>query len=81
MLSTDCLLQSWVYGKLIEAFAPETVALHSSRGIETVRGKLLMRWSVILSDLLGERALFSSCSTSLKHESRLFAVRGKLTIV
>ena len=45
--------QSWLYGKVIERFEPEAVALHSSRGYETSFSKTLMRWSVVASDILG----------------------------
>ena len=46
-------LQSWLHGNLVRTFSPETVALHSSRGIETEPSKTLLRWSVVLTDLLG----------------------------
>ena len=61
-------MQSWLYGKAIERYAPEAVALHSSRGIETMQSKLLMRWSVIFSDMLGECSHTSSlCCSALVH--------------
>ena len=47
-------MQSWLYGKVIQAWEPEAVALHSSRGFENSFSKLLMRLSVIASDLMGE---------------------------
>ena len=47
-------MQSWLHGKAIQQFEPETVELHTSRGYETQHSKLLLRWSVILSDLTCE---------------------------
>jgi hypothetical protein len=48
------LLQSYLHGLLVGRFDPSAVALHSSRGYETHFSKQLMRWTVLLSDLLGE---------------------------
>jgi len=52
-MTSACFAQSWLYGKVIGHFDPAAVELGSSRGFETQRSKLLMRWSVILTDLLG----------------------------
>ena len=46
-------MQSWLYGKILGYFDPAAVELHSSRGIETQRSKLLLRWTVVLTDILG----------------------------
>ena len=48
------ITQSWLHGKAIQHFQPETVELHTSRGYETQHSKLLMRWSVVISDLICE---------------------------
>ena len=45
--------QSWLYGKVIGLVEPPAVALDSSQGYETPSSKLLMRWSVLASDLAG----------------------------
>ncbi|CAM6100947.1 unnamed protein product [Calypogeia fissa] len=44
--------QSYVHGLVVQAFDPEAVALRSSRGYETYGSKLLMRWTVLSSDIL-----------------------------
>ncbi|MQL99850.1 hypothetical protein Taro_032581 [Colocasia esculenta] len=45
--------QSYAHGRLfLQPFAPDSVALLSSRGYETPGSKLLMRWTVLSSDLL-----------------------------
>lgn len=44
--------QSWLCGKFIEYFEPKAVALKTSLGYETASSKLLMRSTVIISDLL-----------------------------
>ena len=46
-------LQSWLCGKALELIEPQAVALNSSRGYETQSSKILMRWTVLASDLLG----------------------------
>ena len=63
-------LQSWLYGKVIQAWEPDAVALHSSRGFENSSSKLLMRLSVIASDLMGERQHTSADSHPDNHEVR-----------
>jgi alpha-1,3-glucosyltransferase len=45
--------QSWLCGKFIEYFEPKAVALKTSQGYETATSKLLMRITVLISDLLG----------------------------
>ena len=45
--------QSWVYGKVIALLDPAALSLGASRGYETYYSKLLMRWSVVASDVLG----------------------------
>lgn len=50
-------LQSWLYGKAIQHVEPDAVALHTSHGYETQSSKTLMRWSVVVSDILGAVAL------------------------
>ncbi|KAL2636217.1 hypothetical protein R1flu_007696 [Riccia fluitans] len=44
--------QSFVHGSVIEALQPEAVALHTSRGFESPSSKMLMRWTVLSSDVL-----------------------------
>ncbi|XP_066393441.1 probable dolichyl pyrophosphate Man9GlcNAc2 alpha-1,3-glucosyltransferase isoform X3 [Miscanthus floridulus] len=44
--------QSLLHGRIINASLPEAVALRSSRGYESMESKLLMRWTVLSSDLL-----------------------------
>jgi alpha-1,3-glucosyltransferase len=47
-------MQSYVHGLFVGQFDPAAVALHTSRGYETYFSKQLLRWTVILSDLLSE---------------------------
>lgn len=42
--------QSYTHGLALQALDPQSVALHTSRGYETPRSKLLMRWTVLTSD-------------------------------
>ncbi|KAI3761035.1 hypothetical protein L1987_51440 [Smallanthus sonchifolius] len=44
--------QSYVHGLVLRFFHPESVSLYSSRGHESYFGKLLMRWTVLTSDVL-----------------------------
>ncbi|KAF8058079.1 dolichyl pyrophosphate Man9GlcNAc2 alpha-1 [Scenedesmus sp. PABB004] len=44
--------QSYLHGLLVRAFDPAAVALGTSRGYETHFSKQLMRWTVLLSDVL-----------------------------
>ncbi|XP_072998264.1 probable dolichyl pyrophosphate Man9GlcNAc2 alpha-1,3-glucosyltransferase [Typha latifolia] len=44
--------QSRFHGLLLNASIPKAVALGSSRGYESPESKLLMRWTVLLSDLV-----------------------------
>ncbi|KAJ3682942.1 hypothetical protein LUZ60_013169 [Juncus effusus] len=44
--------QSWVHGMILNATVPESVELGSSRGFESHESKLVMRWTVLLSDLI-----------------------------
>ncbi|GBG80956.1 hypothetical protein CBR_g31513 [Chara braunii] len=44
--------QSWVHGKVIAYFDPRALDLVSSRGYESAKSKLLLRWSVVASDIL-----------------------------
>ncbi|GLJ43800.1 hypothetical protein SUGI_0911850 [Cryptomeria japonica] len=44
--------QSYVHGLALQALEPQSVALHTSRGYETPSSKLLMRWTVLSSDVL-----------------------------
>ncbi|XP_074279131.1 putative dolichyl pyrophosphate Man9GlcNAc2 alpha-1,3-glucosyltransferase [Silene latifolia] len=44
--------QSYVHGLILKFFLPESVALFTSRGHESYLGKLLMRWTVLSSDIL-----------------------------
>ena len=46
-------LQSWLCGKVINLFEPEAVELHMSRGYESASSKLLMRWTVVAFDMIG----------------------------
>eukprot|EP00878_Enallax_costatus_P023742 GHUV01025281.1.p1 GENE.GHUV01025281.1~~GHUV01025281.1.p1 ORF type:complete len:225 (+),score=33.16 GHUV01025281.1:198-872(+) len=57
-LSITCnSLQSFIHGLFVRQFDPAAVELHKSRGYETYFSKQLMRWTVILSDMLGEHKL------------------------
>ena len=47
-------MQSWLFGKGLEALDPDAVTLHTSQGYETPHSKFLMRLSVIASDVLGQ---------------------------
>jgi len=44
--------QSLLHGRIFNASLPDAVALRSSRGYESTESKLLMRWTVLSSDLL-----------------------------
>ncbi|KAL1536906.1 dolichyl-P-Glc:Man9GlcNAc2-PP-dolichol alpha-1,3-glucosyltransferase [Salvia divinorum] len=44
--------QSYFHGILLRFFDPASVALSDSRGYESYIGKLLMRWTVLMSDLM-----------------------------
>ncbi|KMT18536.1 hypothetical protein BVRB_2g026740 [Beta vulgaris subsp. vulgaris] len=44
--------QSYVHGIILKSFLPESVSLFTSRGHESYLGKLLMRWTVLSSDVL-----------------------------
>ncbi|KAL8476604.1 hypothetical protein ACS0TY_029048 [Phlomoides rotata] len=44
--------QSYFHGILLKFFDPASVSLLSSRGYESYLGKLLMRWTVLMSDLM-----------------------------
>ena len=46
--------QSWLHGTfLVGPAEPAALEFHASRGYESPSSKLLMRWSVVLSDLVG----------------------------
>ena len=61
------ILQSWLVGKAIQWFDPDAVALHTSQGYETRYSKLLLRLSVIASDVLGKPILKLDIATWLMH--------------
>lgn len=44
--------QSYIHGLFLKSILPESVALFTSRGHESYLGKLLMRWTVLSSDIL-----------------------------
>ncbi|KAK4490582.1 hypothetical protein RD792_001266 [Penstemon davidsonii] len=44
--------QSYFHGILLKLFDPASVSLFTSRGYESYLGKLLMRWTVLMSDLM-----------------------------
>ncbi|OMP09443.1 Glycosyl transferase, ALG6/ALG8 [Corchorus olitorius] len=44
--------QSYIHGVFLKIFHPDSVALFTSRGHESYLGKLLMRWTVLSSDVL-----------------------------
>ncbi|KAI3451759.1 hypothetical protein Pfo_008424 [Paulownia fortunei] len=44
--------QSYFHGVLLKFFDPASVSLFTSRGYESYLGKLLMRWTVLMSDLM-----------------------------
>lgn len=48
------MLQSYIHGLFVGRFDPAAVELRTSRGYETYFSKQLMRWTVLLSDLLSE---------------------------
>jgi hypothetical protein len=52
--SANHAAQSFVHGLFVRQFDPAAVALHTSRGYETYFSKQLLRWTVILSDLLSK---------------------------
>lgn len=64
---------SWLLGAAAEVAVPQLVALHSSRGYEGLDGKLFMRATVLLSDLL---VLFPSVALL----AALLEQRGNLTL-
>ena len=43
---------SWIFGKFAHIIIPDLVALHDSRGFESIEGKAFMRLSVIICDVL-----------------------------
>lgn len=45
-------MQSWLCGVALRAAEPAAVALVSSHGYESASSKTLMRWTVIVADLL-----------------------------
>lgn len=55
MANAACVLQSFLHGKLVAAVDPIAVSLWESRGHESYKSKHLLRWTVVLSDMLGER--------------------------
>lgn len=60
-------MQSWLIGKAIQWFDPDAVALHASQGYETRYSKLLLRLSVIASDVLGKPILKLDVAAWLMH--------------
>ncbi|XP_027925056.1 probable dolichyl pyrophosphate Man9GlcNAc2 alpha-1,3-glucosyltransferase isoform X1 [Vigna unguiculata] len=44
--------QSFIHGRFLRFFHPDSVSLFTSRGHESYLGKLLMRWTVLSSDAL-----------------------------
>ena len=48
------LSQSWAHGQMLLRLEPEAVQLVKSHGYETDSSKLVMRMTVILSDVLGK---------------------------
>ncbi|KAE8670300.1 putative dolichyl pyrophosphate Man9GlcNAc2 alpha-1,3-glucosyltransferase [Hibiscus syriacus] len=44
--------QSYIHGVFLKTFDPDSVALFTSRGYESYIGNLLMRWTVLSSDVL-----------------------------
>lgn len=44
--------QSYIHGLLVRFFHPDLVSSYTSRGHESYLGKLLMRWTVLSSDVL-----------------------------
>lgn len=44
--------QSYIHGLFLRSFDPQSVYLFTSRGHESYLGKLLMRWTVLSSDVL-----------------------------
>ncbi|KAE8722586.1 putative dolichyl pyrophosphate Man9GlcNAc2 alpha-1,3-glucosyltransferase [Hibiscus syriacus] len=44
--------QSYIHGVFLKTFDPDSVALFTSGGYESYIGKLLMRWTVLSSDVL-----------------------------
>ena len=61
------ILQSWLYGKVIERLEPEAMALGESHGYETASSKRFMRQSVMLSDLIGVSAPALACLRAAQH--------------
>ncbi|KAL9261981.1 putative dolichyl pyrophosphate Man9GlcNAc2 alpha-1,3-glucosyltransferase [Drosera capensis] len=44
--------QSYIHGIFLKSILPDSVSLFTSRGHESYLGKLLMRWTVLASDIL-----------------------------
>jgi hypothetical protein len=63
------LLQSYVHGLFVGRFDPAAVRLHTSRGHESHFSKQLMRWTVLLSDLLRECARAERACVQRPHNS------------
>lgn len=55
--------QSWLCGKFVSFFSPETVALVESHGYESPFSKYLMRWTAMgmewICELLGNESLLA----------------------
>jgi hypothetical protein len=60
------LLQSWVHGKFMQFFDPAAVELTASRGYESYKSKYLMRWTVVLSDILSKWEFLPIAVTTMK---------------
>jgi len=72
-------LQSWLYGKAIQYVEPDAIALHTSHGYETHTSKTLMRWSVVVSDVLGAVALSIQASPVSSWYNKVPAVKVAAT--
>lgn len=70
--------QSWVCGKVIALFEPAAMELTSSQGYESTVLKVLMRWSVVVFDLLVffPAALYSC--RSLQPSQRVYTLAALL---
>ena len=71
------LTQSWLYGRVIGHLEPSATALEASHGYETPSSKLLMRWSVVASDVAGgsQTACFSCCASVSFYKVALLAMQ------
>jgi alpha-1,3-glucosyltransferase len=64
---------SWIYGVFASYIYPDLVQLHTSRGIESPAGKVYMRSTVLLADILIFIPAFTYCLESLLVKSKVIS--------